>query len=50
MAFFTRRGASSVPEIPSATVTTTAAHSVKEVTEDDAKKFNYLLDRDGVEV
>lgn len=46
MAFFTRRGASSVPEIPSATAT----NSVKEVSEEEVKKFNYLLDRDGVEV
>jgi hypothetical protein len=52
MAFFTRRGASSVPEIPLSTASTTHNSSIidKEMSEEDTKKFNYLLDRDGVEV
>lgn len=51
MAFFTRRGASSVPEIPSAAVMNSISSSnVKDISDEDAKKFNYLLDRDGVEV
>lgn len=47
MAFFTRRGASSVPEIPSSSTSLT---NDRETTEEDAKKFNYVIDRDGVEV
>lgn len=44
MAFFTRRGASSVPEIPAASATI-------EASEEEAKKFSYeLINRDGVEV
>lgn len=48
MAFFTRRGASSVPEPPAAAISTEA--NEKEIAEEEAKKFNYVLDRDGVEV
>ena len=52
MAFFTRNGTSSVPEIPAAS--TAAANknpsNDKETNEDEAKKFSYLLERDGVEV
>lgn len=47
MAFFTRRGASSVPEIPLGTAISLLD---REISEEDMKKFNYLLDRDGVEV
>lgn len=50
MAFFTRRGASSVPEIPSSATAAAALSSTVETSEEDVKKFNYLLDRDGVEV
>jgi hypothetical protein len=51
MAFFTRRGASSVPEIP----TNSPSHhgtsgNDREISEEDAKKYSFLLDRDGVEV
>lgn len=50
MAFFTRRGASSVPEIPSSASTASTSTHDREISEEDLKKFNYLLDRDGVEV
>jgi hypothetical protein len=46
MAFFTRRGASSVPEIPSGN----NIGNVSEISEEDAKKFSYIMERDGVEV
>lgn len=49
MAFFTRRGASSVPEIPTAAAAATSPNE-KETSEEDNKKFNYVIDRDGVEV
>lgn len=50
MAFFTRNGTSSVPEIPAASTATSNSANDKEIAEDDTKKFNYILDRDGVEV
>ena len=48
MAFFTRRGASSVPEPPASMIAIAA--NERDLSEEEAKKFNYLLDRDGVEV
>jgi len=58
MAFFTRRGTSSVPELPTATSTTatpmttsaTSTSNSSSTTTDDARQINYILDRDGVEV
>lgn len=45
MAFFTRRGASSVPACPS-----NSNGNEKEISEEEANKYSYILDRDGVEV
>jgi hypothetical protein len=50
MAFFTRRGASTVPEIPLAATMHNSSMIEKEMSEEDTKKINYLLERDGVEV
>ncbi|CRK92430.1 CLUMA_CG005998, isoform A [Clunio marinus] len=52
MAFFTRRGASSVPEIPaSSTSGINPSPSEQQISEEETKKtFNYNLNRDGVEV
>lgn len=50
MAFFTRNGTSSVPEIPAAAIVAAGNGSTNETSEDDTKKFNFLLNRDGVEV
>lgn len=52
MAFFTRRGASSVPEYhPSSSSNTPIIANIPESKEDDyLKQLNYVLDREGVEV
>lgn len=50
MAFFTRRGTSSVPEIPTNNATNVSNSNDKEISEEDARKYSYVLDRDGVEV
>lgn len=46
MAFFTRRGNSNVPEIPSSSNT----HHRDSKEEELMKQLNYRLDREGVEV
>jgi hypothetical protein len=50
MAFFTRRGASSVPEIPAAATNSNSLNSESQLSEEEAKKYSFMLDRDGVEV
>jgi hypothetical protein len=49
MAFFTRRGTSLVPEIPTNNATNNNSND-REISEEDARKYSYVLDRDGVEV
>lgn len=50
MAFFTRRGTSSVPEFPINNATNINNSNDREISEEDARKYSYVLDRDGVEV
>ncbi|XP_070507135.1 protein kibra [Chironomus tepperi] len=49
MAFFIRRGTSLVPEIPTNNATNNNSND-REISEEDARKYSYVLDRDGVEV